>query len=678
MTNDPSAGKGNWHPSERDLLLYLNGELKVKSARKIQRHLQGCWSCSVIHEQMSSAIGSFMRSRQSILANAEFPARADRTFEARLHRLSAQSHPGDSLWIWERVKQVISLRNLPAGLAASVGILVALAFVWIRLSSIPIVSAREILDLAERAESKRLGEVARPVVHKQMQLTRRPPNGRSAESIRWEIWCGPGNERFSQRIHDGDPHVITSGHPAGTPAEPLPPILADLDEVLRWNQMHEQPMSAAAFARWHSRLDNPSDRVTETALAGGDKAVAIATSLSASAAPNSIVRAELVVRREDWHPVEQRLSVVRADGLHHFEMSETSYEVVSLHTLSPSIFQELSPPLPLPRLASAPTNTLDLEPKPSSLDLEVALQQKLHELKACLGEEIKVTRSPAGFLEVRGFVESSARRAELQQGLQSFTGVGVSIRTLAEANPSSPIAGSVVSPSEERTLLATRSTGSLTQTQSSTFRDYLVDYFSRNSEALVIPSETGQERTLSVNLKAVEFSNEMVTLSQEVHVQAWAFRRLIERYDEAALQRLSPESLAMLRRLIGEHLENLGHSIEQSDALLCPVLLALVPGRPAVQSEIHLPEGSAAESLSEQSMQLFGTVIKADRRMLDLLNDSQIALLQNAQELLQVMPGLKQSIFKLKSRILETPGSSVDHLPAKAPVNAPQSSKLIN
>ncbi|MGH9962918.1 MAG: hypothetical protein ACREBC_38345 [Pyrinomonadaceae bacterium] len=88
MNNEKHWSAGGWHPSEKQLLLYVNGELGANLAGKVLAHLQGCWSCAMEHDRMAGAISAFMRGRQGALADSEFPERANRRFENKLQRLA--------------------------------------------------------------------------------------------------------------------------------------------------------------------------------------------------------------------------------------------------------------------------------------------------------------------------------------------------------------------------------------------------------------------------------------------------------------------------------------------------------------------------------------------------------------------------------------------------------------
>src|SRR5262249_35677492 len=82
-----------WHPTERDLLLFVNGEGGTKLARKVRTHVDGCWSCSLRRDRLAGAIAAFMRSRESALDGQELSEAAERRFASRLQRRAHQVEP---------------------------------------------------------------------------------------------------------------------------------------------------------------------------------------------------------------------------------------------------------------------------------------------------------------------------------------------------------------------------------------------------------------------------------------------------------------------------------------------------------------------------------------------------------------------------------------------------------
>ena len=147
--------KKHRHASEQQILACLDGELSARQSEWVRRHLEGCWRCRSLSEQIGQTVGGFIEYRQQYLtstaknSNEGWPA-----LKARL-RQSSPPRP----------------RSLPSRFLAVPALAVlALAFFYLRLSSTEPVSAATALgkrqtlragrDVAERVSV--LQEVGNP------------------------------------------------------------------------------------------------------------------------------------------------------------------------------------------------------------------------------------------------------------------------------------------------------------------------------------------------------------------------------------------------------------------------------------------------------------------------------------------------------------------------------------
>jgi hypothetical protein len=145
--------------------------------------------------------------------------------------------------------------------------------------------------------------------------------------------------------------------------------------------------------------------------------------------PGAIVEASLVVRKSDWHPLEERLRVRGTEADEEFDLSEIAYSVVSLNTLSPEIFAgqpaiaaspSNSPAAPAKKENELPLtpNLQPLAPVVATSDLEVEVLRLLNEAQADLGEQVSATKGVDGLLHVTGIVDTAERKAEIMRALQ--------------------------------------------------------------------------------------------------------------------------------------------------------------------------------------------------------------------------------------------------------------------
>ena len=436
-----------WHPSENELLVYLDGEMDAKSSQRVEAHLKGCWSCRVKREETEHLISAFMKSRASALGeSSSSPAGALPRLKARLDQLDSElgAPPLFVQWIvaLRRTREwsFLSVRWLTVVAASALLIVVLL-----RMTSVPPVSAREILERSKQAETQRIQKVAGPVVYRKLEVRRGSSAPRTAQVVSWEIWNDVAHSRFRQRVEDENGQRFIAGEIDSEPAmqsssqfASAPPVLMELQQILRANRMDvRHPLSGGAYESWRRGLHQKTEEIIEKELSDGRSAFALVTAPIGPFAVNAIIKAELVVRTDDWHPVEQRLEVQARDEVRKYELTETSFDVLALNLLPTSIFADAAPlrapltiaPLPVPTLLPEPAAA------PSAGDLiaaEIEARFALHRAKACLGEALEVIRDRSG-VTVRGVVETAERREQLRDALRVVPLTSVEIQTVEEA-----------------------------------------------------------------------------------------------------------------------------------------------------------------------------------------------------------------------------------------------------
>jgi hypothetical protein len=344
--------------------------------------------------------------------------------------------------------------------AAGLLIAVIIAALAVRFKQEPVVSASELLKNATDAQTTQIRATAQPVVYQKLQVRRKDQASSREETVNLEIWNDTTNSRFRQYLADGGarqfiPSVANSLTVKTDRREgaSVPPVLAELEQVLQANHLDPQrPLSPVSYQAWRNSLDQKNDEVTRAQLPGGLEALTLRTVPTGQVGIGQIAEAVLVVRAKDWHPVEQRLRVRSEEGDRVYELSETSFEVVSLTALSPEIFAEpkqvASAPTPSVVPTATPTPLLAANLKPSPLmiappvrpvataDLEVEVLRLLNQAGADLGEQVSATRTADGTLQVTGIVDTEQRKAEILRALEPVMNnraVHVEIQTVAEA-----------------------------------------------------------------------------------------------------------------------------------------------------------------------------------------------------------------------------------------------------
>jgi hypothetical protein len=116
--------------------------------------------------------------------------------------------------------------------------------------------------------------------------------------------------------------------------------LDGMQQILQANRMDvRHPLSASVYENWRRGLHLKTEEVVEQPLPDGRNALTLITAPMGPFAMNAIRKAELVVRTDDWHPVEQRLEVQARDEVRKYELTETGFDVLALNLLPASIFR---------------------------------------------------------------------------------------------------------------------------------------------------------------------------------------------------------------------------------------------------------------------------------------------------------------------------------------------------
>src|SRR5437870_144321 len=166
----------NGHPSEDELLLYVDGELAPKATNHVRNHLEACWSCRVRTEKIEETISSFIDYRNQVLKPlVEQPPHGWRGFDGRLNRLANEvgrpsvlanlrgtlgrifSAPTWQRVSWERGRlvRIFSFDSTVLLRAATTIVVIAVLVTGlIYFNRTPVVSASELLQRATDAQQR--------------------------------------------------------------------------------------------------------------------------------------------------------------------------------------------------------------------------------------------------------------------------------------------------------------------------------------------------------------------------------------------------------------------------------------------------------------------------------------------------------------------------------------------
>ncbi len=615
MDNLLGAGSSKkvWHVSDDELLCYVDGELGPKQAANIRDHLEACWTCRAKMEKIQQTIAAFVDYLNCDFApNLDPPPRQWRTFRARMARVIVETgEPSAPYRRLVALRSVLSTSSLPLKLAAGLALTMLVAFLGVVLfDKVPRISAERLIQRAEEVQAQRTQAVPEPVVYQRLRVRQKSKGSAQDNAITWEIWNDVSNDRFKQRAGGANgqrsidsqarkasrlvarrsrnlgPQQGNSRPAYSLPVEPatIPPMLQELERILRTNQMDPwRPVSAASYRSWRKSVRRDSEEIRDTSLPDGDRAYVLSTAAAGPFAANAIIKAALVVRSEDWHPVEQRLEVQGEDGVRDYELTETAFEVVSLNNLNPSIFADLTWPTPsAPASRPATASRFELPTGPELVAEEINARYALHRLRACVGESIEVVRDSASHVEVRGVVETPERKQQLLTTLQALPFVRADIQAVGETGAGAPsLPASPNGPDSNKEGSVARQSA-IIQVQSGKLpiEDQLREYFARLRGVGNSAQEGDTTERAGVERQIIDLSNQAVSLSLAASAEAGALRQLAENYPPAEIRHLDAASRWLVEVMVRDHLAALRKQMERARALLTPILSSFEGANP--------------------------------------------------------------------------------------------------
>lgn len=657
-----SWSKENWHPSDDELFCCVDGELKPGENQRIKTHLEACWTCRVKGEKIESNIASFVSLLDRAVSEDDdlrMPPRGWRTFEAQASKVMAESGKPSLFYRWTASFRDRFFRiYLPFRFVGGLALLLTAVALLLRLHQTTPVSASELLHKAVQAEVQKSRIPRQPVVYQKLQVRRKANPPLREEVATWEIWNDSSSGRFTQRAASGTglqfSHVPleslvvesrASGKPhpanAGSTAD-LSPILVELGRIFRTNRLDgRKPLSPSNYETWLKTVDREEERVEERDLSDGGKGLVLSTNAVGPFAPNAIIQADLVVRVEDWHPVAEILRVQGHEEVRDYELTETEFDLLSLNSLSPGIFSDVTPPA-FRNIPQAPMAPQAAAPAPTELAAaEIMVRYALHRVKACLGEPIQIVRTDAGSLEVRGLAETAERKDELIAALQAIPLVIVKIQTLAEAQATISPAGGSADFSAQPSGNASEGPVVTVRASKLPIQDELKNYFARQSHPAFLETQ-GENTAGDIHQKIAAFSSQAISLAGMELADAFALRELAENYPSSKTRSLEPSSRWLLEAMVREHLQSIQTTTVRLRSLLEPVLHSLESGMEGTAASKGTVGTAPGSDWTGGVQQLFSTIKRMERLTAFLFAGASLAEEQADQAGAKLLAALDQ------------------------------------
>lgn len=480
----------------------------------------------------------------------------------------------------------------PGVVATALAMVLIAVLIILRLPGTP-VSAAELLRRSAETEQAAAGNPGQ-ILHRVIDLEEHDPAaGRLLARRRVEIWQSAERGLEVRRSYDDAGNLL-----AGE--------LRRRDGTRTLMQIGESPLtdrgaqtSAPKNSEEAWRFDLSSARFAE--LIGRTGATTVEERPDAYVlrflnpdGGSSLRAATLTLRRGALHPVEQVLVVQGDSGLREYRFAEARFEHHpasaggSVFEIEPGLLPEPKAakvektPAEEPRatersVAAAPTPL----PTPVALanaGLEIEALVLLDGIGATLGEEVSVTRTLDGALQIEGVVENDERKRAVLSALapvRHHRAVRIRIETPEEA---------------EQRLEQIRSTAVAVSIQEAAPAD------SR------IPADADLRRYLTargvrpaaLDEEVNRFANRMLRGSRQAVLNAWSLRRLVQRFTQAELRALDPEARARWQALVGEHARRYGRemtALRQDLSVVFAAEMANAEAYPEIADEAALARG---------------------------------------------------------------------------------------
>jgi hypothetical protein len=383
------------HVSDESISRLIAGESSPLADLRASRHMARCWQCRARREAMERAAMRITEHRR-IMADriTPDPERRAALLAALRSRAQRVDYPPPATKSLFDISVNPGHPMNPLFASFAIVLIATLLLFWIWQRPKATVSAGQLMLGAQMAEQK-VAEGKAAVVYQKIHIVT------AHTSIEREIYRDARGVRRprSQALH--------------TEASQVRSLFDQMN--VDW----DNPLSAASFRAWHDRQQGGVDRV----IRRDGNLLTLETTV-----PRSRIEAEsFTVRADDFHPVARTIRT----GDNTIQVAELNYAVLDWSGVNDALFE----PLPSSPGSSRPVLHAIAPPSlPSAMMLdnaELAARLELNHLQADQGEQIAINRNDRE-VQVKGIVETSARKQEIARALGKIPLLQVELLSIAE------------------------------------------------------------------------------------------------------------------------------------------------------------------------------------------------------------------------------------------------------
>jgi hypothetical protein len=609
----------NRHYEEETLLAHIHGELSAADENELIEHLARCWLCRSRADELRR---EFQALADSVQRDLLMPRKRVWKAKAKLTEQIAQRE-ADLQQPDQHKSMLNGLSWRWLGAAASVLICIGAALFWfLEENNTP--GPAEVLARVELAEaSYESGPIVFQRLH--IEISQVEPQGESTAS-ELETWSDPETARFTSRWvgldgtleyarwkgqgHDGTASydwTRTGGTSARTRGGSEFLSLLNLGEFgLATEELSRGFVSWLGSRPWRPvrlsenfRLlvdEQGTDLRLERVFVDGREFFRV------EARKNLKGRVAVVILDINSSTYEPQMLRVRyeVDGrISELRIRQSAIQVISTAALDASVFD---PRLPTEVGAARVPGRLQLEALPRDLSAirsstakpsrsemvaaEIRIHYAVHEAEACLRESVQVVEAETGGLIVNGIVANEMVKARVMSRLTGADlpeWVAIEVRTIVDAEASvlsqgdAPVVGSDEGMAKPGPAVSPRAEGPLVLDPRLPVQSELERYFGTHD----LPGGAGvsSDDRVSGNTgdKITVFTDRAVALADEALAEAWALRRLAQRFGDE--KELDVPSSATIRRMLTDHLASLDRIRVERRNWLMPVVEAVASQR---------------------------------------------------------------------------------------------------
>ncbi|SRR6266545_2161799 len=479
--------------------------------------------------------------------------------------------------VWMRPRVVTALAAL---LLVSVAL-----FIEFRRAT-PVVSAAELLQRSTLAEDA-LANDRNQVLHRTFNLEEKNAAGESIGRRRIEVWQSAEREISARRLYDDKGSLVAGDWRRAGGVQTL------YGQGLR-PQIKSVPVGrgreaeAVTFENVWQVLPSAKELTSLMGLTGNvtveERPAEYLISYSRSDQTESgLMKATLVLNRANLHATEQTLTLRQGNEVREYRMMEANFERHPTATVTPTVFEPdaellsstLNRRVPsaenLAKVETAPPQPIAPTPVVATPALEVEVLRLLNQAGADMGEQISVTRTLEGLLQVQGLTQTDERKRELLSALSPLfrnPAVKIDIQTLDEALARQPKSQAPPGP----IIIETTQPSSNTLPIDTELRQYFA--------GRAVPEAQTEEAI-------AQFAERAIRRSLQVLKHAAALKALSQRFSLEELRMLDPEAKAKWQALIGQHAQALQQESVVLRREIAPVFPAVAGQKANEASEIQ-------------------------------------------------------------------------------------------